>query len=218
MMESLGCASASREKRGFTCAFGPSSAKENARFQDARSPLSRSWLHLTPAGLLWADLVASPFPPLPGCGLLPCACPAREWELRQRQGEGEGKAGRCRTPLPFGFRETLVSISAVGAAGREMLFLPRSLLLSISTLWWVFIHPLLHTQLSAPEPELTALVVAMLRVQETSATRGTFSLAVEEDPGPLPKLRDVPLSPLVFDGPCWEPQRAVATAVIGSDY
>lgn len=103
MMESLGCASASREKRGFACAFGPSSAKEDTHFQDARSPLSRSWLHLTPAGLLWADLVASPFPPLPGRGLLPCACPAREWELRQRQGEGEGKAGRCRTPLPSAF-------------------------------------------------------------------------------------------------------------------
>lgn len=41
--------------------------------------------------------------PLPGCGSLPCACPAREWELCQRQGEGEGKAGRCRTPLPSAF-------------------------------------------------------------------------------------------------------------------
>ena len=107
-MESLGCAGASEQMRGFARAFGPSPAKEDTRFQDARSPVARSWLHLASARRLWADLVASPFPPplpnpLPGCGLLPCVYPARGWDLRQRQGEGEEKAGRCRTPLPSAF-------------------------------------------------------------------------------------------------------------------
>lgn len=133
-------------------------------------------------------------------------------------GEGKEKAGRCRTPLPSAFvrhrfpsqpweqlarrcSSSRAASSSPSARFGQCLSAPRSTPSfppqSWSSLGWL-------------QPGSTS--------QDTLATQAPSAWVWRKTRVPLPKLRDISLLAMVLDGPCWELQRATATAVISSDY